>query len=73
MKKKLLSLMLSAILVASVGLVGCGKTDNSNAETDKAVSADSVANKEELSEEEAWKLEPAYGGTIKIGYNGGLC
>lgn len=73
MKKKLLSLILSAILVASVGLVGCGKTDNSSADVDKPVSADSVSNKEGLSEEEAWKLEPAYGKSIKIGYNGGLC
>mgnify|MGYP003623909928 FL=1 len=24
-------------------------------------------------EEEAWKKEPAYGRTLKIGYNGGLC
>ncbi len=27
----------------------------------------------EAEEEEAWKLEPAYGQTIRIGYNGGLC
>jgi len=73
MKKKLLSLILSAIIVASVGLVGCGKTDNSSADADKPVSTGNVENKEGLSEEEAWKLEPAYGKPIKIGYNGGLC
>ena len=43
--------------------------------SDRAEAKDIVYHPIKLSpeEEEAWKKEPAYGKTIEIGYNGGLC
>ncbi|MGO5066088.1 ABC transporter substrate-binding protein [Clostridium sporogenes] len=69
MKKKFLSLLLGAALVTSAALAGCGQANKS----DKAASTNNVSKNEGLSEEEAWKKEPAYGKPIKVGYNGGLC
>lgn len=51
-------------------LTGCGQNEQTDA---PAPEAPITQQPSELSEDEAWKLEPAYGQTIKIGYNGGLC
>ena len=66
LKKRLVSLMSIALVMGFVA-TGCSKTDGENG------SVDSNEANVELSEEEAWKLEPAYGKTIKVGYNGGAC
>lgn len=69
MNKKLVSVLLSVTLVTSMALAGCGRA-NSNREV---ADTKATASTEGLSEDEAWKKEPAYGKTIKVGYNGGLC
>nr|WP_312578075.1 ABC transporter substrate-binding protein [Sedimentibacter sp.] len=69
--KKTVGLLLTFIVCVSALFVGCGKTEKPS-----SVSESNAGQKEQestLSEEEAWKLEPAYGQTIQIGYNGGLC
>lgn len=38
-----------------------------------AAEAEKAADAEKNAEDEAWKKEPAYGKTIRVGYNGGLC
>lgn len=77
MKRKFLILLLCLTMVLSFTLTGC-----SNEKATKDVSSnnnvssnneDVQETSEELSEDELWKLEPAYGQVIKIGYNGGLC
>jgi NitT/TauT family transport system substrate-binding protein len=60
--------MLAMVIALSALLIGCGKTE----EPTPVVESNNQQG-EILTEEEAWKLEPAYGQTIKIGYNGGLC
>jgi NitT/TauT family transport system substrate-binding protein len=60
--KKLISIILTAALALSIG--ACGKT----VETAGAAETTALQN-----EEEAWKKEPAYGTTIHVGYDGGLC
>jgi NitT/TauT family transport system substrate-binding protein len=64
--KKLLAVLLSAVVIIS--LASCGTLNTSKEET--IHQQDSTVN---LSEEEAWKKEPAYGTTIHVGYDGGLC
>ena len=53
--------------------ISCTKNDeakdNSSAEGQHSAAVD----KSNLSEEEAWALEPMYGKEIIVGYNGGLC
>ncbi|AFS79001.1 ABC transporter periplasmic aliphatic sulfonates-binding protein SsuA [Gottschalkia acidurici 9a] len=66
--KKRVGLLLAAVLCVSTLLTACGKANQ-----EKASKEASVEKTAGLSEEEAWKLEPAYGQTIKIGYDGGLC
>ena len=63
-----------------IGLAGCGSTqvessDDSSSETADTVQsvAEKVRGMSESEEEEAWKSEPAYGTTLKLGYTGGLC
>lgn len=81
--KNLTGILISALLIAA--LSGCNSqvgqqssaasevpnTASSEAKGSSAAAAASSMSSEE--EEEAWKKEPAYGQTIKIGYNGGLC
>lgn len=59
MKKRVLAVLLSASMVIGM-FAGCGKS-----ETTEETTADNTST-EELSEEEAWKLEPAYGQTLTI-------
>lgn len=71
MKNKFL---LIGILSLSLGLVACGKDGQDN--VGEKVSTKVAESSKELTpeeEEEAWKKEPAYGKTIKVGYGGGLC
>lgn len=74
MKKKIFCTMMCAAMSASL-LMGCSNqleqetTGKNGKEITEEVKA--ISSKED--EEEAWKKEPAYGQTIKIGYNGGLC
>lgn len=56
MKKRLVALLLTVAMTASL-FVGCGKTEEND---------DKQSESTELSEEEAWKLEPAYGQTLVI-------
>lgn len=51
---------------------GSASNQSSN-KTDSDSSAVVQSSMSSAEEEEAWKKEPAYGQTIKIGYNGGLC
>lgn len=69
--KKTIGLFLMTVLCIGILSAGCGKTE----QTDSQAKDNAGQEKQTpvLSEEEAWKLEPAYGQTIKIGYNGGLC
>lgn len=73
MKKKLICAVLCAAMAASLA-AGCSKqvskdtTGKSGKET-----TDEVNEMSDKEEEEAWKKEPAYDQTIKVGYNGGLC
>lgn len=63
--------------MAGLGLVGCGSTQvgSTAGSTDKTgkTAVKEVKDMDEKEEEEAWKKEPAYGKTLKVGYNGGLC
>ena len=58
MKRKLISLLLCGTMALS--MVACGNKEAAPVETPAADSTNT-----ELSEEEAWKLEPAYGKTIR--------
>ena len=71
MNKKLISMMLALGMTASVA-VGCA---NQNSERSEETSAENVKYSEMSAEDlqAAWEKEPAYGETIKVGYNGGLC
>ncbi|MDD7762120.1 MAG: ABC transporter substrate-binding protein [Firmicutes bacterium] len=75
MKKSLIALLIAIVMVFSA----CNTTvnsDNKDGKTEEKVETKPEEKKEEkseLSEEEAWKQEPFYGKTVKIGYNGGLC
>ena len=71
MNKKLIAMMIALGMTASIS-VGCA---NQNLEGSEEASTETI-NYAEMSAEElqaAWEKEPAYGETIKIGYNGGLC
>ena len=72
MNKKLISTMAALALTVTMS-VGCA---NQNVEgTEEEVAGVSMAFST-MSDEElqaAWEKEPAYGTTIKVGYNGGLC
>lgn len=68
MKKRLLALFMGVVCAGTL-LTGCG-----NASQAKDSGKNNSNGTETVSEEEeAWKSEPAYGQTIKIGYSGGLC
>lgn len=76
MKKKLLSLLLCGTMALS--LVACGggnseSTDTTTENTETTETTDQTTEGEttELSEEEAWKAEPAYGKTIRYWYSDG--
>ncbi len=69
--KKSIVLLLTFIVCISVLLVGCGETEKPSSVSEPNV--EQTEQEPALSEEEAWKLEPAYGQTIQIGYDGGLC
>lgn len=63
--------------VAGLGLAGCGNTQvdaGSSAGSAEAESTlASVADMTTEEEEAAWKKEPAYGETLTVGFNGGVC
>lgn len=60
MKKKVVTILLALTAVLVLG--GCAKKESQ------------PANKKiDINDEEAWKKEPAYKETIKVGYNGGAC
>lgn len=59
MKKRLLAMLLAGSMVLGM-FAGCGSGEEATEETTETVES------EELSEEEAWKLEPAYGQTLII-------
>ena len=59
MKAKLLILCMAVSLALGAAAVAGDKT------------ADEAAAK--AAEDAGWKKDPAYGKTLKIGYNGGLC
>ena len=73
-KRVILSTFLA---MATVGvLAGCSNQIGKSAEPSSNVQESESSQAAQLSadeEEEAWKKEPAYGQTIKIGFNGGLC
>lgn len=72
MNKKLISRMAALSMVAAMS-VGCA---NSNIEQQDTAVSNEALNYAEMSAEElqaAWEKEPAYGETIQVGYNGGLC
>ena len=72
MNKKLISRMAALSMVAAMS-VGCA---NSNVEKQDTAVSSGELNYSEMSAEElqaAWEKEPAYGETIQVGYNGGLC
>lgn len=74
MKKQIFCAIMCTALSASL-FVGCSNQLSKEA-TGKSGKEITEGIKEVSSiedEEEAWKKEPAYGQTIKIGYNGGLC
>jgi NitT/TauT family transport system substrate-binding protein len=73
MNKKLISMMLVLGMTASFA-VGCANQNTQ--ETNEEVSATINVDYSQMSEEElqaAWEQEPAYGETLTLGYNGGLC
>ena len=70
MKKRIVSILLCGSLVVALG-AGCAKKEETTQTGKEAVEASESLSADE--EEEAWKKEPAYGQTIKVGYNGGLC
>ena len=71
--KEFVTLLTSIICIFAL-LTGCAQSGQAGAPAgDGAAAEPDTQQQSELSEEEAWKLEPAYGQTIKIGYNGGLC
>jgi NitT/TauT family transport system substrate-binding protein len=63
--KRLITFLLVAVLAMSLAACGTSETEH----TDHG--AQSATN--ENSEESAWENEPAYGTTIHVGYDGGLC
>ena len=76
--KRLTAIM--AVLLACLMLFTACKTtvneekkENTTTETQTEENKDTTEANSEMSEEEAWKKEPAYGKPVKIGYNGGLC
>lgn len=71
MNKKLISTMAIIAVTASMS-IGCA---NNNVKESSNVSSNTVKYSEMSAEDlqAAWEKEPAYGETIKIGYNGGLC
>lgn len=73
MKKKVISLLLCTAMVASIA-AGCSTQASQKAtgESGKNITKD-VKKLSAEEEEEAWKKEPAYKTTIKVGYNGGAC
>ncbi|MFT3982778.1 MAG: ABC transporter substrate-binding protein [Lachnospiraceae bacterium] len=66
--KRLFTLVPAVIL--SLSLAACGSTTETG--STPAVSDPPAQTQAEI-EEEAWKKEPAYGTTIHVGYDGGLC
>lgn len=63
MKKKLLSLLLCGAMALSLVACGGGETESTDSTTTESTETTDATT--ELSEEEAWKLEPAYGQTIR--------
>lgn len=73
MKKKLVSALLCAALTVSLA-TGCSTQASQNAKGESGKEITKEVNEMTAEEEEeACKKEPAYGTTIKIGYNGGAC
>lgn len=73
MKKKVLSLLLCLGLAGTL-TVGCSNQVNqSNDEKTETKETTKISEMSEEELEEAWEKEPAYGTTIKVGYNGGAC
>jgi NitT/TauT family transport system substrate-binding protein len=64
--KRLFAIILTAVLTLSLG--ACGNTAAEAAADAGAAETTAIQN-----EDEAWKKEPAYGTTIHVGYDGGLC
>lgn len=76
MKKKLLSLLLCGAMALSLVACGGGETESTDTTTENTETTETTDTTEggettELSEEEAWKLEPAYGKPIRYWYSDG--
>lgn len=69
--KRIFALILSAVLVLS--LAACGSTKETESSTPAASDSPAETGERAELEEEVWKKEPAYGTTIHVGYDGGLC
>lgn len=74
----ILALMLACVMMFTACKTTVNNTEATDTKqteaTDKNTEKNNDSSKsEDMSEEEAWKKEPAYGQKIKIGYNGGLC
>ena len=67
--KRLLLMILAAVLTLS--LAACGGAPGKSNPTPPVSAAPAQTQAE--TEDEAWKKEPAYGTTIHVGYDGGLC
>ena len=76
MKKRVLSLLLCLGMIGAL-TVGCSNQVNqgnsTKTETETKEETKKISEMSEKELEEAWKKEPAYGKTIKVGYNGGGC
>lgn len=69
---------LAGMGLVAASLVGCSSqvgstTATNDAQQSRAETINKVANMTREEEEVAWKDEPAYGKTLKVGYNGGVC
>lgn len=73
MKKNLVSVLLCTAMAVTLA-AGCSTqaSQKSTGESGKKITKEVMEMTEE-EEEAAWKEEPAYGTTIKVGYNGGGC
>lgn len=68
MKKRLVSLLLCGVMALSLVACGGGETESTESTTTESTETTETTTEgetTELSEEEAWKLEPAYGKTVR--------
>lgn len=65
---------LAGAALAGLGLAGCGSTVGTTAaDTGASEATSEVSNMTADEEKAAWEKEEAYGKTITVGYNGGIC